>query len=68
MATTITTTTTKDLTWMMVQIWWLMQIPGQGGPGQMEIIEVMITEVTTMKTTTMVGIVDPHVLQVTLIQ
>ena len=59
MATT-TTTTTRGHIWMMVKIWWLMQTPGQGGPGQMEIIEVMIIEVT-METTIMEEIVDPHV-------
>ena len=64
---TTTTTPIRDLTWMMDQIWWLMQTPGQGGPGQMEIIEVMIIEVT-METTTMEEIVDLHVQQVTLIQ
>ena len=65
---TTTTITTRDLTWTMDQIWWLMQIPGQGGLGRMETIEVTMIEGITIETSTMVGDVDLHVLQVTLIQ
>ena len=66
--TTTITTTTRGLNQMITQIWWPMPIPGQGGLDQREITEATIMEAITMGIITMVAIVGPRVLQVTLIQ